>query len=256
MKLAKKFITSNYTIYSLGILFVFLLWLVLSITMGKGTLLFPYPGEVFARTGIFLTEPYTWLSIGWTLFRTFIGFIFALLVALVLGIIAGNIKYVYTFLTPLVTILKSIPTAAFVFLFLVLSGSKYAPIYIVFLLSFPILYEAFVGGFKNIPNDISDALKIDSSNRMYGLVMVKLPMAIPYIMVGFSSSFALSLKTTIMAEIITGDTDYGLGCAISAYRKLDPSDLTPVFAYSLIAITFILLIDLINLFITHHFKKD
>lgn len=244
---AKNFITNTYFLYTIGIVFVFLLWLILSAAIGGNALYFPSPIETFKKVFELLSEQYIYQSIGWTLLRTMIGFVVALVSAFILGSIAGNYKHIYIFLKPIITVLKSVPTAALVFLFLVLSGSRYAPIYIVFLIAFPILYEAISGGMHNINSEIIDAVRLDSNNFLDVVIKVKLPLAIPYLLVGLTSSFALSLKTEIMAEIITGDTNYGLGCAISAYRSIDPTDLTPVFAIAFIALVFVLLIDLIGI---------
>ena len=245
----------NYILYSLGIIFVFILWVIFSSTLGSGNLYFPSPIATFAKLGEILSESYIYISIGWTLLRTLIGFGSALLVAMVLGLLAGSFKSVYIFLKPLMIVFKSVPTAALVFIFLALSGSKYAPIYIVFLIAFPILYESIVGGIRSVPQEINDVLKIDTDGGLVPLFKIRVPIASPYIIVGLASSFALSLKTTIMAEIITGDTGAGLGNAIRAYRSLDPSDLSPVFAISLIAIFIVLIVDLIGIFINKYIEN-
>ena len=49
-----------------------------------------------------------------------------------------------------------------------------------------------------------------------------------------------------MAEILTGDTKNGLGSAILYSQKSDPTNMTLIFAYSLIAIIFVLLIQLLS----------
>ena len=254
-KLAQTFTTNNYILFTLGILFVFGLWFLFSLSIGQNNLYFPNPIETFKEVGVLLQKKYIYQSMGWTLLRTLIGFLISFASAMVLGLLAGNIKPIRIFLKPLITVLKSIPTAALVFLFLVMSGSRYAPIYIVFLLSFPILYESFVGGIDSISSDINDALKIDSDRKLYGLFKVKIPLAFPYVIVGLASSFALSLKTEVMAEIITGGTDEGLGCAIQMFRNNDPTNLTPVFAIAFIIIVFVLIVDLIGLIIKRIFEK-
>ena len=142
--------------------------------------------------------------------------------------------------------LKSAPTAAFVFLFLLLLGSEYAPIAIAVLLSFPILYESIIGGMNSLSEEVKMAMRLDSGNKARNFFKIRLPIALPYLMVGIASSFALSLKTTIMAEIITGSTSYGLGSAINYYRTLNPGDMTPVFAIALIAIFLIMFFELIG----------
>lgn len=228
----------------------------ISLSQGAGNLVFPNPIETFAYLGKLLSKPAIYISIGWTLLRTLIGFTAAFLGALVLGVISGSFKKFQLFLKPMMIVLKSAPTAAFVFLFLILSGSRYAPIYIVTLLAFPILYEAVVGGLNSISDEINDALKVDSGRFFKSLFVIKIPLSMRFIAVGLASSFALSFKTSIMAEIIAGDTNYGLGSMITAYRHSEPANLTPIFAITFIAIVIILIVDLVSLLIKSKIQID
>ncbi len=248
----KKFLSAlvnNKSMYFYGIVFVFVAWFLISLSQGYGNLIFPNPIETIKECGVLLSSSYIYKSIGWTILRTLIGFSVAFLSALILGVLAGTYHKFQLFLKPTMIVLKSAPTAAFVFLFLILSGSRYAPIYIVILLAFPILYESVVGGLNAITDEINDALKVDSGRFFRSLFVVKIPLSLRYIAVGLASSFALSFKTAIMAEIIAGDTNYGLGSAITSYRNSEPTNLTPIFAITLIAIVIILLVDLISILI-------
>ncbi len=229
--------------------------MIISLSQGRNNLVFPDPLTTFKALFNMLGNKNTYLRIGWTLLRTLQGFGISLLFALLLGTLAGMVKKIQLVLRPLMIVFKSAPTAAFVFLFLVIFGGKYAPIYVVTLLAFPILYEAIIAGFNNIPDEIENALKVDANGRLLGILKVKLPLSIPYFMVGIASSFALSLKTEIMAEIITGGTHLGLGTAIRAYNIIDPSDLSPIFAITLIAIFIILIVDLLGFIIKRKFQK-
>ena len=256
MKQAKKFITSNYVTFTLGILFVFALWTIISYADGGGSFIFPNPVDTFNSLGTLLKDKYTYESIGWSMLRTFIGFSIAFILALILGLFAGNFKKSQNFFKPLIIVLKCVPTAAFVFLFLAKAGSKWAPTFIVSLLAFPILFEAIVRGMNSISDDINDAIKISSGNNLYILFKIRLPLAFPYIALGLASSFALSVKTEIMAEIISGDTNYGLGCMIRAIRNLTPEDLSPIFALAIIAVVIVLIISLISHLLEKRFGQD
>ena len=125
----KKFITaltSNTSLYIYGVFFVFVVWFLISISQGSGNLVFPNPIETIKQTGVLLSKPTIYIALGWTLLRTFIGFSIAFIFALIIGVLAGSFKKVQLFLKPLMIVLKSAPTAAFVFLFLILSGSTSA----------------------------------------------------------------------------------------------------------------------------------
>lgn len=242
----KKAVTSNIFLYTSGLILVFGLWMGISLSLGEGNLVFPNPGDTFAYAFKMLSSSYIYECLGMTLLRTLEGFGFAFAFAFVFGTLAGELSPLQRLFKPLILILKAMPTAALVFLFLVLSGTKKAPVWIVGILAFPILYESFVAGINAVPLQLRFAARIDQASVIKRVLAIKVPLALPYILLGLLNSFALSFKTEIMAEIVAGQTSPGLGGAIRVYRNSDPSDLTPVFAISIIAITLILIIDLLT----------
>lgn len=243
MQLVKKFIINNGTPIALGIIFIFVLWYIFSASIGKGNLVFPSINETFFEMGNTLNSKYFYASLGMTLYRTFLGFIISFAIALVLGLFAGSIKFIYKFLIPLMSVLKSIPTATLVFFIIALSKVKYAPIYIVVLLAMPILYEAISAGIGSTEKEVLDASKVDGASYLDILFRIRLPLSLPYIGIGLLSSFALSLKTEIMAEIVSGNTGDGLGCMISAVRSTDPGNLAVIFAIAVICVIIVLVIS-------------
>ena len=247
----KRLITSNAFVYTAGLIFVFALWCLISFSRGEGSFIFPSPFATFEFAFTLLGKPYFYQCIGATLLRTLEGFGYAFILAATFGSLAGAIKPLQRFFKPLMLVLKSAPTAAFVFVFLIISGSTRAPIWIVGLLAFPILYESFVAGINAVPKEIKWATRVDQASFMSSLLKIKIPLAFPYVALGILNSFALSFKTEIMAEIITGSTDPGLGGYIRMFKNENPTDLTPIFAIALVAIVIILLVDLL----TFGFKK-
>ena len=239
----KAFISNKGFLFTAGLAFVFLLWLAISLSQGPANLIFPSPASTIGKLGELLGGSYVPRSLGMSILRTLEGFGISFAAALVLGSISGQIKPLQTFLKPLFIVLKSAPTAAFVFLFLVLVGSARAPIFVVILLAFPILYESVVAGFNALPPELLWASRIDSASKWRVLTRIKIPLAGPYIILGLVSSFALSFKTEIMAEIVTGSTGMGLGSAIRYYRNESPTDLTPIFAIALLAILVVIAFD-------------
>lgn len=242
----KRFITNKYFLYIVGIVLVLALWFLISSFFDNNSIIFPNPIDTIKEMFILLGKRITYINIGYSLLRMIIGFSVSFAIALLLGAIAGNNPHFYTIFTPLMSTLKTIPTASVVFLFIVLSGARNAPIYVVILICLPILYEAIVGGIKNISNDVIQASRVDGSSALKSLIHIKLPLSIPYIIVGISSSFSLSFKIEIMAEIITGYTKDGLGVAIRSAQVTDPTNMTPIFAISLIAIILMFIMSFAN----------
>lgn len=252
----KKIITNKFVLFSLGVLFVIGVWFLLSLCFDVSTTIFPSPIPTFKEFFNMLGKGQTYISLGYTVLRVFLGFIISFVCALVIGTIAGNHEPFYQFFKPFITVIKSIPTVALVFLFIALITPKMTPIVVVVILCFPILYEGVVGGIKNVDKQLIAASRVDGAMYMKRILYIKLPLAIPYIVVAIASSFSLSFKIEIMAEVVAGLTKNGLGSSIVAARNNDPTTLVGVFACSLFAILFMLLVTLLEEIVKHVVKRQ
>ena len=251
----KKFISNKYLLFFLGILLVIGIWFILSAIFDKGGAIFPSPVLTMQKLGELLVDYKTYREIGYSLLRMLGGFSASLLLALLFGVIAGNHPNIYQFLKPIMTVIKSIPTVAIVYLVIVIISPKNAPLAVVFIICFPILYEGVVGGIKNIDKDVIEASRVDGATYFKSIIFVKIPLAVPYIMVSIVSSFALSFKIEIMAEVIAGLTQNGLGSVIY-YEQLNKyDDMTGIFAYSFLAVTIVLLVTLLEEVVKNIIKK-
>ena len=124
----KRFISNKYVLTILGCVLFIAAWLMISLIIDERTMIFPDPLTTFLEAGKLLTTSYLYKCIGWTMLRMVIGFSISFIAALVFGILAGHFSWLKALLKPTIIALKSIPTAALVFLFLVVSGARYAPI--------------------------------------------------------------------------------------------------------------------------------
>ena len=98
-----------------------------------------------------------------------------------------------------------------------------------------------------------DAASVDGANYLKRTLFIKLPLAVPTIIISIVSSFALSFKIAIMAEVITGATKNGIGSSIHyAYTQMEMPD---VFAYSLLVIILMLLVTLLEDIVKQIAKK-
>ena len=243
MKQVKRFTSNKNLTFILGILLLALVWQILSVWIGERTMVFPGPFESFCYAFYLLGREYTWKCIAATMYRMLKGFGISLLFGIFFGVLAGNSRLAEELLQPAVIALRAVPTASLVYLFIVLAGFKNAPVYLVILISFPIIYEGVLGGIRNIPASIVNAMKVDGASFWRSNLKIRLPLALPYIIVAMTTSFSLCFKIEIMAEVITGASDVGLGSAILGMRASDPTNMVPIFGYSLIAVALMLLID-------------
>ena len=240
-------------IYSLlGIIGVFLLWYLISLL--ANTTLFPGPEKVIPEFFSYLGQNRTYVAIGGTLFRLLIAILLSIVAGLIFGILAGLHENFYLFFKPFVVVLKTIPTAAIIFIIIALLKPKYAPIIVVFLITFPLVYESVVAGFKNIDPNLINALRIDGAKTFRSIFEFYLPLSSNYIALGIASSIGLGMKVSIMSEILAGsDSADGLGKLI---RDASTTvDMTSILAYSLIAIIIIGIVDIAIYFAKRGLKK-
>lgn len=240
----KKFITNKYFLICAGIVLLFGLWFLATLIFDKNSMIFPSPVITFEALIKLLGIGYTYQCLAYSVLKMLIGFGLGFIIAFILALIVRDDEHLYTLFSPIITAMKAIPTAAIVFLFVVLVNVEYAPCFLVMILSLPILYESLVNGMRNIDPQIIDAVKIDGGKGTAKVFRVQIPLAMPYLIVGILSSFSLSFKIEIMAEIVTGYTRNGLGSLIKAAQINDPTNMAVIFAYSLIAILLMIIVSI------------
>ena len=242
----KKYITNRYFLTFLGVILFFLLWYLIYILAGKSIYVFPDPFTTIKRSFELFGDAYLYKCIWGSLYRMLIGFGVASIVAVFIGMIVGNhlkLKHVFN---PTMIALRSIPTAAIVFLLLHLAGFDNAAPYVVGVIVFPMVYEATVSGYQHIDKQVLMAMKLDNNTRLQKNFKVKLPLSMPYIAVGLTTSFALSFKIEIMAETLTSTSQsYGLGRAIAVEFANQTDGLISTFAYAFIAVLIMLIVSLL-----------
>ena len=240
----KKFISNKYVLIVIGIILLFGLWFLATLIFDKNSMIFPSPIVTFGALWKLLGIGYTYQCLAFSVLKMLIGFGLGFILAFILALIVRDDERLYLVLSPIMTAMKSIPTAAVVFLFVVLVDAEYAPCFLVMILSLPILYESLVNGMRNIDPQIIDAVKIDGGHGIRKVMRIQLPLAMPYLLVGIISSFSLSFKIEIMSEIVTGYTRNGLGSLIKAAQVNDPTNMSVIFAYSLIAILLMIIVSI------------
>lgn len=246
----KKLFINKYLLTILGIVFFFLLWYFIYLGAGQNRAVFPGPIETIEEAFSYLKDEFLYKCIWGSLSRMLVAFSLASTLGILLGIIVGNVTPMKHVFNPTITALKAIPTAALVYLFLIISNLKDAPIYVVIVIVFPLVYEATVAGYSNVDPQLVMAARVDGAHYFRNNLKIKFPLSLPYIFLGLISSFALAFKIEIMAEVISGTSTYGIGTAIQDSFGYSMKGLVPCFAYSFIAIVIILLMQLI-----FHFLK-
>lgn len=160
--------------------------------------------------------------------------------ALILGIWCGLSPKVYQWVSPGLTLIKTIPNISFIIFLLIWLSNQSSLITIVVLIIFPILFESVMSNILAIDQDQKDVLRLYSDTPINLLKVVYLPsIYLPFIST-CKSCITLGLKVTVMAELI-GQAKLGIGSMMAFERLLLNMD--SLFAWTIWIIGIGLLFD-------------
>ena len=159
-----------------------------------------------------------WIHVGATLERVAIGFSTGAVAAVVLGLLAGQVRAVRNVLEPVVELLRPIPPLAMLPLFIVWvgigEGSKVG--FITYATFFPI-FVTTVHGVAQIDGRLLRAAQSLGARPWQLFFRVILPAALPDVLTGLRLGVALSFFVIVISEFI--GAEQGLGYLINDGRN-------------------------------------
>lgn len=193
----------------------------------------PSPFMVGQALGELVWEPLFWQSVGFSILRVFIGIVLSTTAGLVLGVLAGLKAPVYHVLNPLVTAIKATPVMSFIIVALVWFKSDNVPVFICFLMCFPIIWTNVVAGLQEVDDKLLEMASIYGVQERHILRWIYLPSMLPYFKAGLTMALGLGWKVSVAAEVLS-HPQYAIGSQLhSAKVYLD----TPaLFAYTAVVI--------------------
>lgn len=235
-------VKKNYTscfFYTLGILFIFLIWH-LGFLSFDNDFIIPSVGQTFNSLRKLFVDSYTYIVLGNTLLRLFLSISVCFIVGVTLAVLSKMFYQFKSFAKPIITLLKTLPIAVVIVLLLVILTDN-ALYYIVGVVVLPLIYEAAGNGLESIDKNIVDAVKLDSEITLYVARKIYLPLTSNYIFTSLLQSIGLGLKVLVMAEFIS-NTKHSIGYEIMYYKDF-ANDMSFVYAWSIILIAFVILVD-------------
>lgn len=200
----KKYLNIIYPLLSLGIFI--LAWYVAARIIDVEIIL-PTPARSLSRLGeIFITADF-WAAVSNTLIRVLISFSISLGLAIVFSVLSALFKPVYYLLSPLVIITRAVPTMSVILLSLIWFSSAITPMFIAFLIIFPMLYASFYSAVSNIDKDLIEMSKVYNVSKKDMAVKFFVPYIMPSFLDSIRSAISLNVKLVIAAEVLAQTRD-------------------------------------------------
>jgi bicarbonate transport system permease protein len=201
----------------------------------------PGPVKVVQDTWILILYPFydkggTDKGLFWqvlaSLQRVAIGYLFAAVIGISLGVVVGLNKTLSKALDPIFQLLRTVPPLAWVPIALAaLQQNQPAALFVIFITAvWPILINTAVG-VRQIPQDYNNVARVLRLPRKKYFFKVLLPAALPYIFTGLRISIGLAWLAIIAAEIVMSGI-VGIGFFIwNAYQNSEVSEIILALVY-------------------------
>jgi NitT/TauT family transport system permease protein len=205
----KSYILKDRKLSIISKVIIIITWILLS-KLINNEVIFPTVKSTFISLIDIIQGPYFLKIIKFSLLRSFVGFLISLFLAMLIGILSSISKIVYNLMIPILNFLKSVPTMAIIILALIWINNEFAPMFVGFIMVFPILYEAVLNGILNIDKDIMNMAKLYKVDKITIIKDLYLPSILINLSIVITSTLGINLKMVIAGEALA-QPEYAIG---------------------------------------------
>ncbi len=201
----------------ISIVLMLFLWELASLRIGSEHIL-PGPLETFVSVfNLFMTEDFLFI-VCYTIFRSVVGFLIAIVLGISLGIIAGLNQSFEAFMKPWIVLMRSVPVVSFILLALIWFTSGSVPIFIGILTMFPMIFTNIIEGMRNVDTKLIEMAKFYKVEQKRIVTEVYIPAIAPFVTSGISSAIGIGWRAIIVGEVLS-QPEFGIGTSMHSAQS-------------------------------------
>lgn len=240
MNKSKKALTKIIVIIASVLIFL-IIWQIAALSLDSQILL-PGVNVVLARLFELFSSKDFLFNILSTVYRAIESFIIIVVLATILGTLAGRYKVLSWFLTPVLTVLKTTPVMSVILLAFIWFQTGTVPIFSAFLMGFPIMYMMMEGAVEHLEEEMNQMCYLYGFTTVQKIRHYIIPTLAKSFSLGAKQTLSMVWKVVVAAEVLT-IPKYGVGSKMQfAQIQLETAE---VLAWTLIAILLSAIGDLI-----------
>ncbi len=184
------------------IIALFLIWGVISIKVGSEYILPSIKRTAEEFFALFKNKDF-YLSFLNSILRSLIAFVISFGLAFLLALLSNKVKFARGLISPIISIMRALPTIAIVLLLLFWTDSKIAPVIVTTIVVLPTSFTHIDSSFFSIDKSVIEAGRVDGADERALFLSVELPQLFPAIYSGIGSGISLNFKLMVAAEVIS-----------------------------------------------------
>jgi len=194
--------TKNRLLTLASILSLLLVWKLLAVAWNQ-ELILPSPETTLMKLWLVFNSHNFWPDVGSTVGRGILGFIISCGAGMVLGFAAGFSPAIFWMLHPWVVVIRTTPVMSVVILAIIWFRSDLVPIFVTFLMIFPLIYSNVVAGIRNVDKNLLEMARMYRVRMRRVIFELYLPAIFPFVLAGASTAMGMTWKVIIAAEILS-----------------------------------------------------
>lgn len=175
-------------------------------------------------------EPEFWQITGISIAHILIGFLLAVIIGCLFGMLSNRIELLGTFLSPVLHLIRTVPVAALIIVAWLWIPSYALPSFIAFLMVLPIIWSHTEAGLKAVDTKLIEMAQVNGMSKHDISLKIRLPLVAPHIRTGCLTGVGIAWKAGVAAEIIASPAGT-LGAMLSSAKA--SIDYSSVFAVTL-----------------------
>ncbi|MCR5647604.1 MAG: ABC transporter permease subunit [Acholeplasmatales bacterium] len=244
----------NLILFVAGIL-IFVIIISLIGIIKDNSIVFPSVFEITDTFFSLLAKGSTYKYIGITLLDFIIALLLSSILGLGFGILSGFNDVSKGLLKPFMIIFRSMPMVIIIVIIMLTvpnDNYRYVPVVSTTIALIPILYEAVSEGIRRIEAPYNDVWRLNSKLNLKVIFNVHLPLISGYLKQALVTAIGLGIKMIVTTEFISGVRNT-MGTAIFNSKIL--VEYQEIYAYALILIFLVVIVELVPDFIIFIIKK-
>lgn len=212
----RKYISKNRILSILSRIVIIGLWTFISKIIDNEVIFPTIKSIIISLIGI-VKDPKFISIIGYSLIRGLIGFFISLILAIIMGILSSIFRVVFHLMNPIIKFLSFVPTMAIIILALIWLNNETVPMFVGFIMVFPILYETVLKSILNVDRNIMEMAQTYHVDKIIIIKDIYLPSIFNNISQIFVSTLGLNLKMVIAGEVLA-QPKYGIGSSLQLQK--------------------------------------